>query len=326
MQMWMVWMIWIVFLAVMFGLLADAVSECKGYAKSWFYAGLFLGPIALLILLRKKDPEGQVQYVDTRNAMPQEPRLMRDPATGMMVPSMVTESNPKLVYRSGHQRDVTKLMQIGGELAAIAIILRLITLILSFFSGESEGEGMHIIIGFSSLIILFVTCLLCTEKNKALALGLLPLLLLFISHVVDMSRLVEGGGKAHGFSYGWGEYGWYIVSTVVLLVCYFLLILRAQKSPAASVWDENDMAAGQPVKPRNRVIEWAPFALGIASSLMLVNRVIQGAVNIREYVDMKYANTGLAIWGLLLSTLISCCFYLAYFCIALREGLAREVN
>ena len=61
MQMWMVWMIWIVFLAVMFGLLADAVSECKGYAKSWFYAGLFLGPIALLILLRKKDPEGQVQ-------------------------------------------------------------------------------------------------------------------------------------------------------------------------------------------------------------------------------------------------------------------------
>ena len=90
MQMWMVWMIWIVFLAVMFGLLADAVSECKGYAKSWFYAGLFLGPIALLILLRKKDPEGQVQYVDTRNAMPQEPRLMRDPATGMMVPSMLS--------------------------------------------------------------------------------------------------------------------------------------------------------------------------------------------------------------------------------------------
>ena len=66
MQMWMIWMFWGVFLAVMFGLITDAVSESKGYAKSWFYAGLFLGPIGLLILLLRPDPSGQVRYVENR--------------------------------------------------------------------------------------------------------------------------------------------------------------------------------------------------------------------------------------------------------------------
>ena len=66
MQMWIIWMLWGVFMAVMFGLITDAVSESKGYAKSWFYAGLFLGPIGLLILLLRPDPAGQVRYVENR--------------------------------------------------------------------------------------------------------------------------------------------------------------------------------------------------------------------------------------------------------------------
>jgi hypothetical protein len=56
--MWMVWMIWGVFLAVIFGLITDAVSETKGYAKTWFFYGLLTGPIALLVLLLRPDPEG----------------------------------------------------------------------------------------------------------------------------------------------------------------------------------------------------------------------------------------------------------------------------
>ncbi len=68
MQMWMIWMIWGAFLAVIFGLIVNAVSECKGYAKGWFFYGLFFGPIALIVLLTRPDPEGQVSYInqDTR--------------------------------------------------------------------------------------------------------------------------------------------------------------------------------------------------------------------------------------------------------------------
>ncbi len=72
MQMWMVWLIWGAFLMVLFGLIADAVSVSKGYARSWFYAGLFLGPFAILILLLRPDPRDQVRYIDLRKPMDQQ--------------------------------------------------------------------------------------------------------------------------------------------------------------------------------------------------------------------------------------------------------------
>lgn len=319
MQMWMVWMIWIVFLAVMFGIIADAISECKGFARSWFYAGLFLGPVAILILLRKPDPEGQVQYVDPKETVSRGPSLVRDPRTGMMIPSMVSDSDRRVVFRTGHHRNGTKLMQIGAELACIAVILRLVTLVISFFTNESEGEGLNVILGFSALILIFITCMLCTENNKRLALGLVPLLLTLVAHSIDMSRLIDAHGKHRGFGYGWEAYGWYIISNVVCLVCFFLVVLNTQSAPAKVSEAEE---SGE--KPKKGRFFWAPIALAAASSLMLVNRIIQGAVEAGEYTGMKSANTGLTVWGILLSTLISCCFYLAYLCIAIREGIARN--
>ena len=319
MQMWMIWMIWIVFLAVMFGIIADAISECKGFARSWFYKGLFLGPVAILILLRKPDPEGQVQYVDPKEAVSRGPSLMRDPRTGMMIPSMVSDSDRRVVFRTGHHRDGKKLMQIGAELACIAVILRLVTLVISFFTNESEGEGLNIILGFSALILLFVTCMLCTENNKRLALGLVPLLLTLVAHSIDMSRLIDASGKHRGFSYGWEAYGWYIISNVICLVCFFLVVLNTQSTPT-EVSEEEEEGGKQ---KRSRLF-WAPIALAAASSLMLVNRIIQGAVEAGEYTGMKSANTGFTVWGILLSTLISCCFYLSYLCIAIREGIAKN--
>ena len=74
MQMWMVWLLWGAFIAIVFGLLTDVVSGCKGYAKSWFFPGLFLGPIALVILLLKEDPEGQVRYIDYRKSVEEQQR------------------------------------------------------------------------------------------------------------------------------------------------------------------------------------------------------------------------------------------------------------
>ena len=71
MQMWMLWMIWIAFLMVIFGMLADALSVCKGYAKSWIMAGLFLGPIALIILIVRPDPKGQVSYINQETKPPE---------------------------------------------------------------------------------------------------------------------------------------------------------------------------------------------------------------------------------------------------------------
>lgn len=320
MPMWMVWMIWIVFLQVFFALLADAVSECKGYAKSWFYPGLFLGPIAVLILLFRPDPEGQVYYVSDKAVPSAGPRLMRDPNTGMMVPSMISDSDRKLVFRSGHRRDVTKIMQIGAELAAIAFIFRVITFILSFFTKETEGEGLHLLFNFSALVLLFITCMLCTEKNKALALGLLPFLLIFISHSVDMSRLIDGEGRNTGFSYAWDVYGIYLVTAAVCVVLYFIMVLQTQKKP----WVDTGAETGPRQKKWKLPSKWASYAMAVVAFLMLLNRLIQGAVEISEYTNMKSANTGLTEWIVLISTLISCCFYMSYLCIALRELLAKD--
>ncbi len=87
MPMWMVWMIWGVFLAVIFGLITDAVSETKGYAKTWFFYGLLTGPIALLVLLLRPDPEGQVSYI---NESTKPPETWRCPLCGTDNPAAHT--------------------------------------------------------------------------------------------------------------------------------------------------------------------------------------------------------------------------------------------
>ena len=306
MQMWMVWMIWIVFIQVIFGLLADALSECKGYARSWFYIGLLLGPVAILILLTRPDPEGQVEYIDVRNPVEQGPMLMRDPRTGAMIPSMVSNSDRKITYRNGYKRNVTKIMQIGAELAGIAILLRILTLILSIFTSEVEGEAMHLVFSFSALIILFIAGLKCVESNKALALGMIPLLLVLVSHMIDLGHMAERGGKYTGFSYAWECYGGYIVTEGLCLIAFFIMLMQSQK------------ALPKQVHLRGYVI------LGALSIIMCVIRLIQGADEIKEYTEMQYARTGLTITIQIASTLISCCFFLSYFCFALREGMAER--
>ena len=316
MQMWMVWMIWIVFTEVFFGLLADAISECRGYAKSWFYPGLFLGPIAILILLTKPDPEGQIRYIDIRKTAAQGPRMELDPKTGMMIPSMVTESDRSVVIRNGYRRNVTKIMQIGTELAGIAVILRLATLILSIFTNEISAEKMHIIFEFSALILLFVMGMKCTESNKALGLGLLPLLLLLIRYTIDMGRMIETKGSYGGFHNAWRTYGGYVITTLLCLVAFFIVLVQSQGSRVKT-------AGG---KTTGRPRRWGTIVLGSMCALMIVFRLLQGAEEVGEYLGKKNASTGLTVWINLLSTLISICFYMAYICVALREGLAAEAE
>ena len=104
-----------------------------------------------------------------------------------------------------------------------------------------------------------------------------------------------------------------------LNLSFFLVVLNTQSTPTEVSEEEEEGG-----KPKRSRFFWAPIALAAASSLMLVNRIIQGAVEAGEYTGMKSANTGFTVWGILLSTLISCCFYLSYLCIAIREGIAKN--